>query len=97
MENEREEDYIVGVVRIIRGLYVSGTMEFYVQGITYCILIFFFKFTANLLSSLSFESGKLYITSCHFIWGRGAEVTLIYHALVNIPPLLHLQTCIHRH
>lgn len=31
MENERE-DYIVGVVRIIRGLYVSGTMEFYVQG-----------------------------------------------------------------
>ena len=42
MENEREEDYIVGVVRIIRGLYVSGTMEFYVQGITYCFLIFFF-------------------------------------------------------
>lgn len=59
MENEREEDYIVGVVRIIRGLYVSGTMEFYVQGITYCILIFFFF---NLLptssppSALSLES-----------------------------------------
>ena len=31
MENEREEDYIVGV-----------TMEFYVQGITYCFLIFFY-------------------------------------------------------
>ena len=44
MENEREEDYIVGVVRIIRGLYVSGTMEFYVQGITYCFLIFFLFF-----------------------------------------------------
>lgn len=55
MENKREEDYVIGMVRRVRCLCVNGSMEFYVQEITY---YYYFVFTANLLSFLSFEDGN---------------------------------------
>lgn len=68
MENERE-DYIVGVVRIIRGLYVSGTMSL-CTGITYCFYFYLFIFLYLLLTSSPPPpalSLRAHITSCHFI------------------------------
>ena len=57
MENKREENYVVGMVRRVRCLCVNGSMEFYVQEITY-YSYYYFVFTANLLSFLSFEDGQ---------------------------------------